>query len=110
MIVHYVPYRTGQPLAAALFRAPNPAVVKALLHAHGRIPTPDVRLPLLPATPEQLRFARTAEAALPPGRARDAGADRDRTEESGADLARSPGVGAVLGAGLAGGGPGRLVT
>lgn len=38
-------------LAEALFREPNPAVIKAVLHARGRIPTPDVRLPLLAATP-----------------------------------------------------------
>ncbi len=36
-------------LSAALFAEPNPTVVKAVLHAQGRIPTPDVRLPLLPA-------------------------------------------------------------
>ncbi|MFE6749605.1 dihydrodipicolinate synthase family protein [Kitasatospora purpeofusca] len=36
-------------LAVAAFAAPNPAVVKGVLHAQGRIPTPDVRLPLLPA-------------------------------------------------------------
>ncbi|MFJ2777862.1 MULTISPECIES: dihydrodipicolinate synthase family protein [unclassified Kitasatospora] len=36
-------------LAGAVFAAPNPAVVKGVLHAQGRIPTPDVRLPLLPA-------------------------------------------------------------
>lgn len=35
-------------LATAAFAAPNPAVVKGVLHAQGRIPTPDVRLPLLP--------------------------------------------------------------
>jgi 4-hydroxy-tetrahydrodipicolinate synthase len=35
-------------LAAALFREPNPTVIKAVLYAEGRIPTPDVRLPLLP--------------------------------------------------------------
>ncbi|WNI17023.1 dihydrodipicolinate synthase family protein [Actinacidiphila sp. ITFR-21] len=51
-------------LGAALFREPNPAVVKAVLHAHGRIPTPDVRLPLLPASPEALRAALAAEAAV----------------------------------------------
>lgn len=39
-------------LAAALFAEPNPTVIKAVLHAQGRIPTPDVRLPLLPASPE----------------------------------------------------------
>lgn len=38
-------------LSAELFAEPNPAVVKAVLHAQGRIPTPDVRLPLLPASP-----------------------------------------------------------
>ncbi|MFD5879882.1 dihydrodipicolinate synthase family protein [Streptomyces yangpuensis] len=37
-------------LAAAVFAEPNPAVVKGVLHAQGRIPTPDVRLPLLPAS------------------------------------------------------------
>ncbi|MEU8300502.1 dihydrodipicolinate synthase family protein [Micromonospora sp. NPDC048909] len=35
-------------LSAALFAAPNPTVVKAVLHAEGRIPTATVRLPLLP--------------------------------------------------------------
>ncbi|RSM91598.1 4-hydroxy-tetrahydrodipicolinate synthase [Kibdelosporangium aridum] len=38
------------PLAKALFAEPNPAVIKAVLAAQGRIPTPDVRLPLLPAS------------------------------------------------------------
>jgi 4-hydroxy-tetrahydrodipicolinate synthase len=51
-------------LAAALFREPNPAVVKAVLHAHGRIPTPDVRLPLQPATPEALATALAAVAGV----------------------------------------------
>ena len=41
-------------LAAAVFREPNPVVVKAALHAQGRIPTPTVRLPLLPAGPSSL--------------------------------------------------------
>ena len=36
------------PLAAALFAEPNPSVIKAVLHAQGRIAAPDVRLPLLP--------------------------------------------------------------
>jgi 4-hydroxy-tetrahydrodipicolinate synthase len=43
----------GHPLArlaAALFAEPNPTVLKGVLHAQGRIPTPDVRLPLLPAS------------------------------------------------------------
>jgi 4-hydroxy-tetrahydrodipicolinate synthase len=39
-------------LSTALFAAPNPTVVKAVLHAQGRIPTPAVRLPLLPADPD----------------------------------------------------------
>jgi 4-hydroxy-tetrahydrodipicolinate synthase len=34
------------PLAQALFAEPSPAVIKAVLHAQGRIPTPDVRMPL----------------------------------------------------------------
>ncbi len=36
-------------LSAAAFAEPNPTVVKGVLHAQGRIPTPHVRLPLLPA-------------------------------------------------------------
>ena len=38
-------------LAAALFAEPNPTVIKAVLHAQGRIATPAVRLPLLAAAP-----------------------------------------------------------
>jgi 4-hydroxy-tetrahydrodipicolinate synthase len=38
------------PLARALFAEPNPAVIKAVLAAHGRIPSSHVRLPLLPAS------------------------------------------------------------
>jgi len=37
-------------LSRALFAEPNPAVIKAVLSAHGRIPSPHVRLPLLPAS------------------------------------------------------------
>ncbi|MFF9640130.1 dihydrodipicolinate synthase family protein [Kitasatospora aureofaciens] len=36
-------------LALSAFTAPNPTVTKGVLHAQGRIPTPEVRLPLLPA-------------------------------------------------------------
>jgi 4-hydroxy-tetrahydrodipicolinate synthase len=45
------------PLAAALFAEPNPSVIKAVLHARGRIPAPDVRLPLLPADPTTVAAA-----------------------------------------------------
>jgi 4-hydroxy-tetrahydrodipicolinate synthase len=41
-------HRLGS-LSAALFAEPNPAVIKGVLHAQGRIPSPAVRLPLLPA-------------------------------------------------------------
>ena len=34
------------PVVQACFAEPNPAVFKGVLHAQGRIPTPDVRLPL----------------------------------------------------------------
>jgi 4-hydroxy-tetrahydrodipicolinate synthase len=37
------------PLSAALFAEPNPAVIKAVLYRAGQIPSPAVRLPLLPA-------------------------------------------------------------
>jgi 4-hydroxy-tetrahydrodipicolinate synthase len=36
-------------ISAGVFAEPNPTVLKAVLHAQGRIPTPRVRLPLLPA-------------------------------------------------------------
>jgi 4-hydroxy-tetrahydrodipicolinate synthase len=38
------------PLSAALFAEPNPAVIKAVLYRSGEIPSPSVRLPLLPAS------------------------------------------------------------
>ncbi|GAA3338717.1 4-hydroxy-tetrahydrodipicolinate synthase [Amorphoplanes nipponensis] len=44
-------------LALAVFAEPNPTVVKAVLHAQGRIPTPAVRLPLVPAGADSLRAA-----------------------------------------------------
>ena len=44
-------------LAAALFAEPNPAVLKAVLHAQGRIASPAVRLPLLPARAESVAAA-----------------------------------------------------
>jgi 4-hydroxy-tetrahydrodipicolinate synthase len=44
-------------LSAALFAEPNPTVIKAALHAQGRIPTPAVRLPILPASPEATAVA-----------------------------------------------------
>ncbi|WP_422735325.1 dihydrodipicolinate synthase family protein [Micromonospora sp. WMMD729] len=44
-------------LSAALFAGPNPAVIKAVLHARGRIPTPAVRLPLLAADQDATRRA-----------------------------------------------------
>ncbi|MFC6020740.1 dihydrodipicolinate synthase family protein [Plantactinospora solaniradicis] len=39
-------------LSTALFAEPNPTVIKAVLHAQGRIPSAAVRLPLLPAGPD----------------------------------------------------------
>ena len=45
------------PLAAALFGEPNPTVIKGVLHAQGRIPTPAVRLPLLPASQHSVHAA-----------------------------------------------------
>ncbi|MEV8441021.1 dihydrodipicolinate synthase family protein [Actinosynnema sp. NPDC051121] len=51
-------------LSAALFAEPNPTVIKAVLHAQGRIPTPDVRLPLLPAHPDSTSAALSAAERL----------------------------------------------
>jgi 4-hydroxy-tetrahydrodipicolinate synthase len=45
------------PLSAALFAEPNPAVIKGALHAQGKIPSPAVRLPLLPAREDSVRAA-----------------------------------------------------
>jgi 4-hydroxy-tetrahydrodipicolinate synthase len=53
-------------LSAELFREPNPGVIKQVLHRQGLIPTPDVRLPLLPAgsAPAEAALRRLAEAPL----------------------------------------------
>ncbi|GAA0627235.1 4-hydroxy-tetrahydrodipicolinate synthase [Kribbella sandramycini] len=45
------------PLTQALFAEPNPVITKAVLAAEGRIPTGDVRLPLLPAAPNSTATA-----------------------------------------------------
>ena len=50
--------------SAALFAEPNPVVIKAVLHAQGRIPSPAVRLPLLEASPGAARQARTTAEAV----------------------------------------------
>jgi 4-hydroxy-tetrahydrodipicolinate synthase len=52
------------PVVQAAFADPNPAVFKAVLHAQGRIPTPDVRLPLTNASPESLAAALAAVATV----------------------------------------------
>src|SRR4051794_37727553 len=41
------------PVVTALFAEPSPAVIKAVLHAEGRIPAPDVRMPLASASPRR---------------------------------------------------------
>ncbi len=51
-------------LSAAAFAEPNPTVVKGALHAQGRIPSPSVRLPLLPAGPERVAHVLEQIAAL----------------------------------------------
>ena len=54
------------PVVEACFAEPNPAVFKAVLHAQGRIPTPDVRLPLLPASAVARDAALAAVEAVTP--------------------------------------------
>ena len=44
-------------LSAALFAEPNPCVIKGVLHALGKIPSPAVRLPLLPASDDTVHTA-----------------------------------------------------
>jgi 4-hydroxy-tetrahydrodipicolinate synthase len=51
------------PLVQALFAEPSPAVIKAALHAEGRIPTPHVRMPLADASEAAARLAVEALAA-----------------------------------------------
>jgi 4-hydroxy-tetrahydrodipicolinate synthase len=51
-------------LSARLFAEPNPAVIKAVLHELGHIPSPAVRLPLLPARPASAAAALEAAANL----------------------------------------------
>ena len=48
------------PLSLALFAEPSPAVIKAALHLEGRIPTPDVRMPMSPASPAAVERVRQA--------------------------------------------------
>jgi len=45
------------PLSKALFAEPNPVVIKSVLHKMGQIPSPSVRLPLLPASLESTEDA-----------------------------------------------------
>jgi 4-hydroxy-tetrahydrodipicolinate synthase len=45
------------PLSRALFAEPNPVVIKSVLHRMGQIPSPSVRLPLLPASLESTEQA-----------------------------------------------------
>jgi 4-hydroxy-tetrahydrodipicolinate synthase len=52
-------------LSSALFAEPNPTVLKGVLHACGRIPTPAVRSPLLPAAPHSVEAALARLAVLP---------------------------------------------
>jgi 4-hydroxy-tetrahydrodipicolinate synthase len=52
------------PLTLALFAEPSPAVIKAVLHARGRIRSPHVRMPLADASPAALEQALAALEAL----------------------------------------------
>jgi 4-hydroxy-tetrahydrodipicolinate synthase len=56
-------------VAAALFAEPNPTVIKGVLHAQGRIPSPAVRLPLLTASAGSVATAQEVLALLPEGKA-----------------------------------------
>jgi 4-hydroxy-tetrahydrodipicolinate synthase len=47
-------------LTLALFAEPSPAVIKAVLHADGRIATADLRMPLAIASAPALREALSA--------------------------------------------------
>lgn len=51
------------PLVLALFAEPSPAVIKAALHYQGRIPTPEVRMPMSAASQGAVVRVREALAA-----------------------------------------------
>jgi 4-hydroxy-tetrahydrodipicolinate synthase len=51
------------PVVQACFAEPNPSVFKGVLHAQGRIPTPDVRLPLVAASAGAVERAMAAVRA-----------------------------------------------
>ena len=51
------------PVTQTCFAEPNPSVFKGVLHAQGRIPTPDVRLPLVAASSEAVERALAAVEA-----------------------------------------------
>ena len=51
------------PLVLALFAEPSPGVLKGVLHAQGRIGTPDVRMPLGAASAAALERALAASAS-----------------------------------------------
>jgi 4-hydroxy-tetrahydrodipicolinate synthase len=60
--------KTLLPLVLALFAEPNPAVIKGVLHAQGRIPTPDVRMPLTSASTRAVdRALQAVTGAAPVG-------------------------------------------
>ena len=52
------------PMSAALFAEPNPSVIKGVLHAQGKIPSPAVRLPLLPARYDTVHAAMNLLTAI----------------------------------------------
>lgn len=54
------------PVVLALFAEPNPEVVKGVLHAQGRLPTPDVRMPLTNASTSAVDAALAAIAGTTP--------------------------------------------
>ncbi|MFC3995710.1 dihydrodipicolinate synthase family protein [Nocardiopsis sediminis] len=51
-------------VSRSLFREPSPTILKAVLHAKGRIPSPAVRLPLVQPTEEAVSAALEALEAL----------------------------------------------
>ncbi len=60
--------RGAARLASAVFAEPSPTVIKGVLHAQGRIPTPSVRLPLLPADAGAVAHAHRQATAWSPTR------------------------------------------
>ena len=71
------------------FAEPNPAVFKGVLHAQGRIATPDVRMPLTNASDDAVHAARRGRRRVLTAASGGRPPDRDLTPRAGGPRSRS---------------------